>query len=101
MRYGTDVQVKTIPMVIGKLIDVHVSIGRLSRFLELPEVTLAPPAPPLPSPHLYWRNVGPFADPKSPLLQLREAAFKWNKAQTGVQASKPSLPTVISRVLCF
>ena len=53
-----ELQVKVIPMVVARFIDMHVSLGRLSRFMDLPEVAPAPPEPPRPPSNVLWRNVG-------------------------------------------
>ena len=78
-----------VPWATTKLIDLLISIGRMSRFMDLPEVLSTPPSPsspPLLAPR--WRTAGPIEDPNAPLLELRGAAFTWGEAQTGVEASK-------------
>ena len=81
-------QAKWVPVVTQKLIDIHVSVGRLSRFLDLPEVRPTPPTPPALPAYERWRNAEPLEDEDAPLLELRGAAFTWNEAQADAEASK-------------
>lgn len=95
-------QVKLIPQIIHKWIDLRVSIDRIDRFMDLPEVIPAPPAPPIPPPYVRWRTLTPAEDVHAPLLELRGAAFRWGEPQTIVggsaQKSKPTKPNVSSCV---